>query len=205
MANNLVKGLGAGSMEWAGDFVLTDTDQSTALFTVSRTAGTVTFGSSASLVRTAQKRTQVVGAKVGATSGWVVDAADNKNSLARLPASQSGSTLVVPLTGLKVGDTITSYHLVGQIESAGGTVTVDCALRKQTAAAADLTDALCTNGDMVQLSVTADTIMSLTNTSDTPTAEVVGVDETFYLLITATTAGSTDIDLQAVAITVTES
>ena len=204
MANNLAKGLGAGSMELSGDFVLTDTDQTTALFTVSKSTGAVTMASGVALTRPAQKRVWAANAKVGGTSGWVVNAADNKNSLARLPASQTASTLVVPLTGFKPGDIIASYHLVGQIESAGGAVTVDCALRKQTAAAADLTDALCTGGDMVQLAVSADTIMSSANTTKAVTADTVGVDETFYLLITATTAASTDIDLQGVAVTYTE-
>ena len=191
-----VEGLGAGDMTWPKDFALKNSS-GTSILTVSGT-------SVSTLTRTSQKRLIQVGAKVGATSGWVVNAADNKNSLARLPASQSGSTLVIPISGLKVGDTITSYHLVGQIESAGGTVTVDAAIRKQTAAAADLTDAALTSGSITQLVVTADTIISATNAAATPTADVVGADETFYVLITATTAGSTDIDLQALAIVVTE-
>lgn len=191
-----VEGLGAGDMQWPKDFKLKNAS-GTALFAVDSTGVTT-------LTRASQKKLIAVGAKAGATSGWVVNAADNKNSLARLPASQSGSTLVIPLPDFKAGDIINSYHLVGQIESAGGTVTVDCSLRKQTAAAADLTDAAVTGGDMVQLSVTADTIMSSANTSKTITADTVGADETFYLLVTATTAGSTDIDLQALAVTYTE-
>ncbi len=155
-----------------------------------------------SAIRTSQKRLIQVGAKVGATSGWLVNAADDKNSLARCPASKTGSTLVIPVNGLKVGDTITGFHLVGQIESAGGTVTVDADLRKQTAAAADLSDA--SVGAITQLSVIADTIISATNSRKASLADVVGADETFYVLITATTAGSTDIDLQALAIEVTE-
>lgn len=140
-------------------------------------------------------------AKAGATAGWVVAAGDNI-ALVTCPASQSGSTLVVPITGLKPGWTITSFHLIGQIESAGGTVTVDADLRKHTAAAADVADA--SVGAMTQLSVTADTIMSASNTNKASLTEVVGADETFYVLITATTAGSTDIALQGVAVTVTE-
>lgn len=194
--NYTVEGLGDGDMQWPKDFALKN-DSGTAILSVSGT-------SVATLTRTAQKRLIQVGAKVGATSGWLVNAADNKNSLARLPQSQSASTLVVPLSGLKVGDIITGYHLVGQIESAGNTCTVDCSLRKQTAAAADLTDAEATAGGMTQLSVTADTIMSSANTTKAVTADTVGADETFYLLITSTTAASTDVDLQAVAIIVTE-
>lgn len=43
MADNLVLGLGAGSGdgEWTGDFVLTDTDSSTALFKVAQSTGLI--------------------------------------------------------------------------------------------------------------------------------------------------------------------
>lgn len=156
-----------------------------------------------SVIRTSQKKVFTNGAKVGATSGWVVGAATNVGRAATCPASQTASTLVIQITGLKVGDTITGFHLIGQIESAGETVTVDADLRKLTAAAADLTDA--SVGAITQLSVTADTIMSLTNTTKGSLTEVVGPDETFYILITATTGASTDIDLQGVAVIVTES
>lgn len=131
--------------------------------------------------------------RVGATAGWVITGVNHAR--ATLPASQTASTLVIPITGLRVGQTITAYSLVGQIESAGNTVTVDAQLHKVTAAAADVTDS--NLGSMTQLSVTADTAMSTSNTSKTLAAsEVVGADESFYLLVTATTAASTDIDFQ---------
>lgn len=154
-----------------------------------------------SMVRTAQKRLITDGAKVGGTAGWVVRAADNKNSLARCPASQTASTLVVPISGLKVGDTITGVHLLGQIESAGNAVTVDMSFRKQSVAAADLADAEVVA--MTQISVIADTAISSTNSS-VVCSDVVGADESFYVLITATTLGSTDIDLAGVAVIVSE-
>lgn len=191
-----VEGLGAGDMTWPKDFALKNSS-GTAILSVSGT-------SVSTLTRTAQKSLIATGAKVGATAGAVVTAADNKNSLFRVPASQTASTVVIPITNLKVGDIITSFHLVGQIESAGGVCTVDASLRKQTAAAADNTDALVTGGAMTQLSVTADTIMSATNTSTTVTADTVGADESFYLLVTVTTAAATDVDALAVAIVVTE-
>ena len=154
-----------------------------------------------SLVRTGQKRLITMGAKVGATSGWLVKAADNKNSLARCPASQTGSTLVVPISGLKVGDTITGVHLLGQIESAGNAVTLDMSFRKQSVAAADLADAEVVA--MTQISVIADTAISSSNSS-VSCSDVVGADESFYVLLTATTLGSTDIDLAGVAVIVSE-
>lgn len=152
---------------------------------------------------TGRKRIYTTGAKVGATAGWAVGAANNVGRMATCPAGQTAATLVVPITGLKVGDTITSFHLVGQVESGGNTATVDADMRKLTAAAADLTDA--SIGAITQLSATSDTIMSASNTSKTlDTAEVLAADETVYVLITATTAAATDIDLMGVAVVVTE-
>jgi hypothetical protein len=164
-------------------------------------SGTVAL--TGSLTRASQKRilSAAVMSKVGAGAGFVVGAASNV-ALATCPASQTAATLVVPITGLKVGDTITGFHLIGQIESAGGIATVDADLRKHTAAAADVADA--SVGAITQLSVTADTIMSASNTNKGSLTEVVGADETFYVLITVTTAASTDVALQGVAVTVTE-
>lgn len=155
-----------------------------------------------SVARTAQKRiASAFNAKVGSAAGWVVGAADDVG-LTTLPASQTDSKLVVPITGLKVGDTITGFHLIGQVESAGGHVLVDADLRKHTAAAADVADA--SVGAITQLDVVADTILSASNARKASLTEVVGANETFYVVITATTAAATDIALQGVAVEVTE-
>lgn len=136
-------------------------------------------------------------AKIGATAGWAVNAADDIGYLATCPASQTASTLVVPISGLLVGDKITAFSVVGQIESAGNTVTLDAELRKHTAAAADPSDA--SVGSITQISETADAIVSA---SKTGLSDTVGADETFYVLLTATTGASTDIALMGVTITV---
>lgn len=139
----------------------------------------------------------VAGAKVGATAGWTVGAAAD-TALATVAASQSAATLVIPITApLAVGDIITGFTVVGQIESAGNTATLDASLRKQTAAAADVVDALV--GSMTQISTTADLIG---NHALTGLTEVVATDSSYYLLLTATTAASTDIALLGVSITV---
>src|SRR3990167_3373332 len=156
---------------------------------------------SAGLVRTGLVHTYNTNAKVGATAGFVVDAATNVWRLATCPASQTGSTLVIPLTGLHVGDTVTAFNLLGQVESGGGTVTIDASLRKTTAAAGDITDGEI--AAMTQLSVTADTKVSVTNTNKGSLASVVGVDEAYYMLITATTGASCDIDFMGVQLTTT--
>lgn len=136
-------------------------------------------------------------AKAGATSGFVVAVADDI-SLVTCPASKTASTLVVPITGLKMGQRITGFYLVGQIESAGNTVTVDAALRVQQAVAADVTDALVAS--MTQLSVIAETVMSATNASKRGLDADVAADKTYYILITATTGASCDIALQKVVL-----
>lgn len=159
--------------------------------------GTLTLESGASVVRS---ETRQIGtrAKVGGTAGWTVGAADNLPYVGTVAASQTGSTLVVPIDGLKVGDTITGFKVVAQIESAGGTVTLDADLRATTNVAADPTDA--SIGSMTQVSVTADTAVSQEKTG---LSETVTSGKTYYLLLTATTALSTDIILQACEYTVT--
>lgn len=140
--------------------------------------------------------------KVGGGAGFVTRAANNTD-LVTCPASQTAAKYLIPITGLKIGDKITAFHLIGQIESAGNAVTVDVDLRKMTAAAADPSDASITT--MTQLSVTADTVMGSSNTSKTlTTPEVVAADCIYYALITATTLGSTDIALMGLAVVVTE-
>jgi len=137
-------------------------------------------------------------AKVGAAAGWVVAAADNLPYVATLPASQTGSTLIVPLDGLPIGATITGFRAVAQIESAAGTVTLDCDLRATTNVLTDPTDA--SIGAMTQVSVTADTAVSQEKTG---LAEVVTSGKSYYFKFTATTAASTDIILQHCEITYT--
>jgi hypothetical protein len=149
----------------------------------------------------AKKRIVTGYAKAGATAGWSVGGgAVNTGLLATLPASQTGSTLVVPISGLTPGERLVGFSLTGQIESAGGAVTVDADLRKHTAAAADVADA--SVGAITQLAVTADTILSKANTRKGALDEIVAEDETFYVLLTATTAAATDIALQGVTVEV---
>ena len=152
-------------------------------------------GSQATASTTYQVATR---AKVGATAGWVVGAATDLPYLATLAASQTGSTLVLPIDGLRIGDTITAFKVIAQVESGGNTVTIDGNLRAVTNVAAEPTDA--SIASMTQVSVTADTAVSQEKTGIT---EVVTSGKSYYLLITATTAASTDIILQHCEITVT--
>jgi len=169
------------------------------MITLPKTTGTVLLNTSA--VRTAQQYVQgIAGAKVGASGeGWVINAADSK-CLATLPASQTAENMVIPITvPLKVGYTITGFSIIGQIESAGGTVTLDADLRKHTAATTNVADA--SVGTITQLSVTEDTqILS----GKSGLNEAVANNETFYVVITGTTAASTDIAIQGITLTVNE-
>ncbi len=153
----------------------------------------------APFVHEARQRLINTGAKIGLTAGWVIQTNDNLGLIATCPASRAAATLVIPVPGLKVGNKITAFSVVGQIESAGNIVTLDADLRKHTAAAADVSDA--SVGSITQISVAADTIIS---SSKTGLTEVVAADETFYVLLTATTAVLTDIALQGIIITVSE-
>lgn len=182
----------------SGALQITNKSTQAAILEIGTSGLTMTGG----IVRTGQQRIMNVDAKVGATAGWTVGGGTvDVGHLATLPASQTGSTLVVPITGLKVGDTITAFQVNAQIESAGGAVTLDAALYKRTAAAADYANA--NIGAITQVSVTADTKVTSSKTLATP--EVVAADEAFYVLLTGTTAAATDIDLGAILVTVTES
>ena len=159
--------------------------------------GTTTI--SGGIARTGQEYQASGPPKVGATAGWVVNAGVNLYE-ATLPASQTGSTLVVPVAGLKIGWTITAFKCEAQIESAGGTATLDTNLRKLTNAAADPTDA--SVDTTTQVSVTADTKAEPSKTLGTP--DVVAADEWFYILLTGTTAAATDMRYLGCTLTVTE-
>lgn len=168
----------------------------------STTTNTVVYDSSASglfsVPGTGSQEFQLSSpAKIGATAGWAAVGATNLAE-ATLPASQTASTLVVPVRGLKVGDTITAFKVIAQIESAGGAVTLDADLRKLTNAAGDPVDA--SVGAITQVAVTADTAVAAAKTG---LAEIVAADEWLYILITGTTAASTDVRFLGATVTIT--
>lgn len=163
--------------------------------------GVITVESGGSIGRAGYTKQIGLRAKVGATAGWVVGAATNLPYVATMAASQTGGTLVIPIDGLRIGDTITGYKIIAQVESAGGAVTIDAALRATTNVAAEPTDAAITGGSITQVAVSADTAVA---ESVTGIAEVVTSGKSYYLLVTATTAAVTDIILQHPEVTVTQ-
>jgi len=122
----------------------------------------------------------------------------NDTGIATIAASQTAATFCIPLN-LKAGDVITGFMVSGQLESAGNTATVDADLRATTAAAGDLTDA--SVGAITQISKTADYLIA---DSKTGLSHTVISGNSYYVLITVTTAASTDVALQGVEVTVTE-
>lgn len=154
------------------------------------------------LIPTGRSETYLINsrAKVGGTAGWVVGAATNLPYLGTMAASQTGGTLVVPVDNLKVGDIITAFNIQAQVESAGGTVTIDADLRAVTNVAAEPTDA--SIGAITQVSVTADTASAASKSGLT---ETVTAGKTYYILVTATTGASCDIILQSLGVTITKS
>lgn len=161
---------------------------------------TLAAGGGLKTVRSDVSRTIQLGTlgKVGAGAGWTVGAANNLPYIGTVAADQTAGTLVVPIDGLAIGDTITGFRIVAQVESAGGTVTIDAALRATTNAAGEPTDA--SIAAMTQVSVTADTAVSQAKTG---VAEVVTSGKTYYLLVTVTTGSSCDVILQACEISYT--
>jgi hypothetical protein len=138
-------------------------------------------------------------AKAGTTSGWTVNAATNIGPIATCPASQSGATLVVAIPNLHVGDTITGFSVYSSIGSVGGAVTLDANLRSLTiAAAATATDA--SIASITQVSVSTATASTATKGS---LSTVVAAGVNYYLLLTATTAASTSIEVDQIQVTVT--
>lgn len=138
-------------------------------------------------------------AKVGATAGWAIPTTTDTPIMATMAAGGTASTLVVNLDGLKVGAVLKNVHLVGQGESAGNTATITLDLRRLRAVAADITDASVDAFDAAT-SITADTVLSEAN-AVTPTLDhTVEAGYSYYALITATTAASTDWALMGVGV-----
>lgn len=164
-------------------------------------AATITTLTPTSIVRASQTFQLGRGgtAKAGTTAGWVVNAANNLGTIATVPQSQTGSTLVVAIPNLHVGDTITGFSIYSSLNSGGNTITLDANLRSLTiGAAASGTDA--SIGSITQVSVTAATASTATK-SGLSTVVAAGVN--YYLLLTATTGASCTIELSQIEVTVT--
>ena len=154
-----------------------------------------------SLISTGRRYLTDQRAKVGATAGWSVNPADNLGLMATLPQNQTNATMVFRLDNVEIGDRITGFYPVGQVESAGNNVTLTFDLRRLTAAAADVVDAsVATSGAQT---VTADTELGRIGPWAVDNLDIrVDDKESYYFLVTGTTGASTDVALQGVMIQV---
>lgn len=141
--------------------------------------------------------------RVGATSGWVLTAIDN--SRATLAASQTNSTLVIPLVGLKVGDVITGYNLLGMINAGatGNSTTINSVLRSVQAVAGSSTDAAITNATTSKIS-TINAVLNSTVGGVSGLSVTVAGDTAYYILVTGTTAAGVTAAIHGALVTVTE-
>lgn len=191
-----------GNTADAYETILTCTQaaSSSKTITLPNVTGTVLLDTSA--IRTGQQYVQTIGyCKVGTTAGWVVPAAADAAHLATLPQSQTTATLIIPITiPLKVGWTITAWTINGQMDSGGNAVVLNAKLYKHTEATAGFANAAIGSG-MAQLSKTGDYKVVDGEASLT---EVVAADESFYLLVTGTTAATTTIEIAGITVTVSE-
>ena len=122
---------------------------------------------------------------------------------AYLAASKGPSHIVIPLPGLKEGDEITKYRLLGSVESGGNQVDIDASNRRVTKAGAgapnEPTDAAFTNGAMTTQNLTADTAVDVETDCDD---ETIADDYQYYVLVTSTTLGATGLYITGVEIDV---
>ena len=122
------------------------------------------------------------------------------SGIGTLAAEKSGSALIIPISGLSVGDTITAFKVNGQIESAGGTVSLTASLYEviPLAAGSSTTDI----GAITTLSgITADTLVQSSKTLAAAKTVITGYS--YFVYITGTTAASTDIEITSIEVTVT--
>ncbi len=130
----------------------------------------------------------------GTTGTWSIA---NNTATAKCAASQTAATFIIPLS-LEEGDTILSYKVSGQMESAGNDNKCAWDLRATTAAAGDLSDA--SIGAIAQITKTAD--YQIIDESAANLDHTIITGNSYYLLMTATTAATTDIDFQGVEVTI---
>ncbi len=141
-------------------------------------------------------------AKVGAASGWTVRAGAD-SFMATCAASQTNATLIVPLTGLEVGDRIVGFHMNGQIESGGNAVNFNIKLASSIPVAAGSTHSAVTGTTGNTITKAADTALNEDNTKfNLPESAQIVVEsgKAYFAIVTATTLGSTDIEFLALVL-----
>lgn len=130
---------------------------------------------------------------VGATAGWTT----TDNGLWQCPASQTSSTLVIPISGVSIGDTITALRLRGGTAGAAAK-TIVWALWKNISVSGAITATLVQTltGDTTGTAHAIDIETYLT------IPQKVTIKENYFVLITATTAAGVTIDITGIELDV---
>jgi|GEM_PF-4455483 len=127
---------------------------------------------------------------------WVPQA----NGAAFLPLNMAAQTARINLTGLKVGDVLQAYRVLGGIGAGGADhTTVDARLHSVAAAAGGVTDTALGAG-MAQVDVVADTVL---DNGEDALAVTVADDTQYFILVTVTTANAVTNDLSLIGAKVT--
>lgn len=147
-------------------------------------------------------------ARPGAGAGWTLPA-DNTGVMAHLPHNVASATLIIPLPGLRVGDTIENFYLTGSIKATGSGFTSNilaAELHSIVPTAGVLTDTV-VNAFGGAVSVAVDTLMDASAYASSGSAHVVADGETLYLYIDATNGNGAGvlptIDLLGVVLQIT--
>lgn len=131
---------------------------------------------------------------VGTTAGFV-----GKNAgFAYAVTNTASQTAIFPITGLKDGDVINAFRLIGSVgATTGATTTVDADLRVNTGAADVPTDA--SIGAITQVSKVANYALNETKSGLTT---VVATNKMYYVLVTVSTANNAASDASIMGIEV---
>lgn len=121
------------------------------------------------------------------------------SSLVTLAASQTDAKMIFHVPGLPVGSVVKGFNLVGQAESAGNNISMDASFAVATSVSTDVSEA--THESMTRLSLTDDAVIGAANTEKIfSEPRVLNEDENMYIILTVTTAASTDLALQGFVI-----
>jgi hypothetical protein len=136
-------------------------------------------------------------ARIGATAGFDVSATADYAS-AELPQSQTASTIFFPLTPLRVGASIVSYAVSGALSVGAGSdpCTVDAVLYRLPTSAPFTPVSL---GAITQVAIS--TSQAFAPSKTLAAAHTVLANNSYFVLVTATTGASEIISILAVSVT----
>lgn len=138
--------------------------------------------------------------KVGATAGWTAGEAADTGYIASLPASQTDSTLIIPVTGIPINSLITGFSIRGIATSAGNAITIDADLIRLDAESNGVND------ETTVVSISTQNISAnarLSASASVSSSQTVSNFQSFFVVVTGTTAASTSVDLHSITVSYT--